>query len=152
MSPHHTKSNLRNGNTFKQMLVWTRQVIGLIVWLPRSRRAKRVIYGLAGLLAAIILGMYGIAQWYIHTEASKPLQLGVSFIPDYAESLGLDPQQTMNALIDAGVKQFRLVSYWSDAETTQGNYDFSQLDWQFKTAEARHATIILTLGLRQPRW
>lgn len=123
-----------------------------MVWLPRSRWAKRLVYGFAGLLTLMILGMYGIAQWYIHTEASKPLQLGVSFIPDYAQSLGVDPQQTMDALINNGVKQFRLVSYWSDGEATKGNYNFSQLDWEFKTAEAHHATIILTLGLRQPRW
>jgi len=96
--------------------------------------------------------MYGIAEWYIHSQASKPLQLGVSFIPDYASSLGLDPQETMDALTGIGVKQFRLVSYWSDAEQTKGSYDFSQLDWQFKKAEKAHAKITLTLGLRQPRW
>lgn len=96
--------------------------------------------------------MYGIAQWYIHTEASKPLQLGVSFIPDYATYLGVDPQQTMDSLIGIGVKHFRLVSYWSDIEPTPGHYDFSQLDWQFRKAEAAHATITLSIGLRQPRW
>lgn len=96
--------------------------------------------------------MYGIAQWYIHTQAGKPLELGVSFIPDYAQSLGVDPQQTMDALLGIGVKQLRLVSYWSDAEPTQGSYDFSQLDWQFKKAEAAHAKISLSVGLRQPRW
>lgn len=96
--------------------------------------------------------MYGIAQWYIHSVANKPLQMGVSFIPDYAQSLGLDPQQTMDALTGIGAKQFRLVSYWSDMEQTPGHYDFSQLDWQFKKAEAAHAKVILAVGLRQPRW
>jgi hypothetical protein len=104
-------------------------------------------------IVLVLVGtMYGIAQWYIHTEASKPLQFGVSFIPDYAQSLGVDPQQTMDALLNIGVKQFRLVSYWSDIEQTPGQYDFSQLDWQFQKAEAAHAKIILTVGLRQPRW
>lgn len=96
--------------------------------------------------------MYGIAQWYIHVSASKPLEMGVSFIPDYARSLGVDPQETMDALTGIGVKQFRLVSYWSDMERTQGEYDFSQLDWQFKKAEAAHAKVMLVVGLRQPRW
>lgn len=96
--------------------------------------------------------MYGIAEWYIHSEQSKPLQYGVSFIPDYAQSLGVDPQQTMDALINIGVRQFRLVSYWSDMEQAPGQYDFSQLDWQFAKAEKAHAKIILTVGLRQPRW
>lgn len=103
-------------------------------------------------LIVLIGAMYGIARWYMHTEAVKPLQLGVSFIPDYASSLGVDPQQAMDSLINIGVKQFRLVSYWSDGEPAQGQYDFSQLDWQFKKAEAAHAKVILTVGLRQPRW
>jgi hypothetical protein len=96
--------------------------------------------------------MYSIAQWYIWSMRNTPLQLGVSFIPDYAQSLGVDPQQNMDALLDIGVKHFRLVSYWSDMEQTKGTYDFSQLDWQFQKAEAKGAKITLTLGLRQPRW
>lgn len=96
--------------------------------------------------------MYGIAEWYIHSESSKPLQLGVTFIPDYAQSLGLNPEQTMNALIGIGVKEFRLVSYWNDTEPSPNQYNFSQLDWEFAKAEAAHAKIILSLGLRQPRW
>ncbi|MDB5169406.1 MAG: hypothetical protein JWO41_762 [Candidatus Saccharibacteria bacterium] len=96
--------------------------------------------------------MYAIAQWYIYTEKSKPLTYGVSFIPDYAQSLGVDPQQTLDGLLSIGVKHVRFVSYWSDIETTQGTYDFSQLDWQFQKAEAAHAKVSLSLGLRQPRW
>lgn len=96
--------------------------------------------------------MYGIAQWYIHSEEGIPMQLGVSFIPDYAQSLGLNPEANMDALLGIGVKHFRLVSYWSDGEPTQGQYNFSQLDWEFQKAQAAHAKIILTLGLRQPRW
>lgn len=96
--------------------------------------------------------MYGIAQWYIRNNANKPTVLGVSFIPAYAESLGLDPEETMDALLGMNVKYFRLVSYWNQIEPNKDNYDFSQLDWQFKKAEAEDAKITLTLGLRQPRW
>lgn len=113
---------------------------------------RNLAIGLIALVIAAIGTMYGIAQWYIHSERGKPLQQGVSFIPDYAQSLGLDPRQTMDALTGIGVKNFRLVSYWSDMEQSPGRYDFSQLDWQFKKAEAAHAKVILTLGLRQPRW
>jgi hypothetical protein len=117
----------------------------------KSRWHKAFMIAIA--CAAVCLGvMYGIAQWYIHSERSKPEQLGVSFIPDYAQGLGVDPQQTMDALTGIGVKQFRLVSYWSDMERTKGQYDFSQLDWQFEKAEKVHAKVLLVVGLRQPRW
>src|SRR5688572_7243973 len=97
--------------------------------------------------------MYGIAQWYIYTSNDKPLKLGASFIPAYAESLGLDAQRTMDALInDLGIRHFRLVSYWSQLEPHPGQYDFGLLDWQFKKAEAAGARVTLSVGLRQPRW
>ncbi|HVW23561.1 MAG TPA: hypothetical protein VHB51_03730 [Candidatus Saccharimonadales bacterium] len=143
MPTHSSKSSLR-----KSLL----QALGLIVWLPRSKWAKRLVYGFLSLLILLVAGMYGIAQWYIQSEKSKPLELGVTFIPDYASSLGVDPQATLNALLNIGVRNFRLVSYWSDMESTPGQYDFSQLDSEFQAIAAKHGHITLTLGLRQPRW
>ncbi len=111
---------------------------------------------IAAITAAVILVlvaiMFGIAQWYIHSQRNQPYVQGVTFIPAYAESLGVDPQETMDALIGVGVKHFRLVSYWNQTEPVPGQYDFSLLDWQFKKAEAADAKVILTVGLRQPRW
>jgi len=108
---------------------------------------------LATLLILCVGTMYGIAQWYIHAERSKPLVLGTSFIPAYAESLGLNARGTMDALINqAGVRHFRLVSYWDQLEPQSGQYDFSLLDWQFQKVAAVHGTVTLSVGLRQPRW
>ncbi len=104
-------------------------------------------------IAVCLIVMYGIARWYIWSERSKPFVLGASFIPAYAQSLGLDPQQTMDALIsDVGVRNFRLVSYWDQLEPSPGHYDFAQLDWQFQKVAAAHGHITLSLGLRQPRY
>ncbi len=101
----------------------------------------------------ILVTLYGVARWYVASNAHKPLQLGVSFVPDYARSLDLNAEQTMEALIDdVGVRQFRLVSYWNKHEPEQGKYDFSDLDWQFEKAEKADAKISLAIGLRQPRW
>jgi hypothetical protein len=113
---------------------------------------NKLITVVATVVIILIGAVYGIAQCYIHNQANKPLEQGVSFIPDYAASLGLDPQKTMDALLGINIRHFRLTSYWSDMEPTPGHYDFSQLDWEFQKAEAKHAKIILTVGLRQPRW
>ncbi len=105
------------------------------------------------LIALLIGSMYGIARWYMASQASKPLIVGTSFIPAYAESFGLDAQQTMDAFInDLGIRHFRLVSYWDQLEPSKGQYDFSLLDWQFEKAEKADAKVTLSLGLRQPRW
>jgi hypothetical protein len=109
------------------------------------------------LLAAIVIFItacgYGIAQWYIHKHANEPLIIGTTFIPDYAESFGLDSHQTLNAIFsDLGIRHVRLVSYWKDIEVEPGVYDFSKLDWQFDMANKYHAKVSLAVGLRQPRW
>lgn len=96
---------------------------------------------------------YAVAALYQHSQSGKPYKTGVTFIPFYAESLGLDSKETMDAIIDdLGVRQFRLVSYWDDIEKQKGIYDFSSLDWQFERAEKSGSTISLSMGLRQPRW
>ncbi|MCA9331002.1 hypothetical protein KC957_03060, partial [Candidatus Saccharibacteria bacterium] len=96
---------------------------------------------------------YGVAQWYIASQANKPLVWGATFSPYYAEYFDLDPQDTLHAIItDLGIKQLRLVSYWDKSEATRGTYDFTDLDWQFAMAEKYGAKVSLAIGLRQPRW
>jgi hypothetical protein len=99
-----------------------------------------------------VAGMFVVAQWYIHSESNKPYKMGVSFIPAYAQSLGVDPEQTLNALLGLNIRHFRLVSYWDAGEPSPGQYDFSQLDWEFQKIEAAHGKVTLSIGMRQPRW
>lgn len=125
----------------------------LLKVLPKRRWLRITVLGLAALLVLWVGSMYAVARWYIAQHANEPLNLGVSFIPDYAKGFGLDPQQTMDAIIqDLGVKNIRLVSYWEDIETKPGAYDFSQLDWEFAKAQAAGVKVSLAVGLRQPRW
>jgi len=118
----------------------------------KSRWSKAVIIILATGFV-LLASMYGVARWYMSTQASKPLTIGTTFIPAYAQSLGVEPQQTMDALLtDLNVKHLRLVSYWDQLEPQDGVYDFKPLDWQFQKAEIAGAKVSLSLGLRQPRW
>lgn len=114
---------------------------------------KRAFAGLMALLIVWTAVQIAVAQWYIASQAHKPMVYGVTFIPSYAEQLGVDPQETMQALIDdMGVRQFRLVSYWNRGEAVQGTYDFSELDWQMELAKRSGSKVSLAIGLRQPRW
>lgn len=98
-------------------------------------------------------GMYGMAQYYIAKHADEPLKIGATFVPNYARYFGLDPEKTMEAMIDElGLKRLRLVSYWDTHEPVRGTYDFTELDWQFKMAEEKNVKVSLAIGLRQPRW
>ncbi len=96
---------------------------------------------------------WAVGQWYINKHKNEPIVLGASFIPDYAQSFGLDPMKTLDAMLsDLNLKQIRLVGYWSDIEGTQGQYDFSQLDQEFALANKYGVKVSLSIGLRQPRW
>jgi hypothetical protein len=129
-------------------------------WLPRSlatywhKNWWHKAICIAATIAILCVGfMYGVAQWYIWSQRDQPLELGVSFVADYAESLGLNPHQTFVAILnDLHVKNVRLVSYWSDIEPQLGVYNFSELDWEFQQANAHGVKISLSIGLRQPRW
>ena len=134
---HHLPSTIwQSYRYYWQRNIWHKIIVILIVFI------------------GLCLGtMYGIARWYIASESSQPLDLGVTFIPDYAQSLGLNPNTTLSALLNGlGVKQLRLTSYWNDIETSPNNFNFSELDSEFQLAQAAHAKVTLTLGLRQPRW
>jgi hypothetical protein len=135
-----------------QALNILRNLLKMAVVLRPKTLFQKIIAVFLCLIVLLGASMYGIALWYMHSVSNKPQTVGVSFVPDYAQSLGLDPEATMDGLISIGAKEFRLTSYWSDSERTQGQYDFTQLDWQFKKAEAAHANVTLAIGLRQPRW
>jgi hypothetical protein len=130
----------------------------LWAWLWPSSVWRRILMVVVALLLLFMAVSYGVAEWYVHTNDGQPLELGASFIPDYAESYGLDPQQTLQAMLEPasdgglGLKQLRLVSYWEDIEPQPGVYDFSTLDWEFALANQYGAKVSLSIGLRQPRW
>lgn len=129
------------------------KVIRFWIRFWKARLWNKLIVLVCSALLLIVITMFAISRWYIASTNDKPFQLGATFIPAYAASLGVDPQETMDALIyDVGVRQFRLTSYWNQIEHSEGQYDFTELDWQFEKAEKVDAKISLAVGLRQPRW
>lgn len=119
----------------------------------RERWWHKIIAIIAVIVMLFVTGMYAIAQWYIWSNRHTPIRIGATFIPNYARYLGVDPRETLDAIInDLDVRHLRLVSYWKDMEREPGVYDFAELDWQFDMAEKARVPISLAIGLRQPRW
>ncbi len=133
--------------------VWFKRPINAVKRYWQKNIFSKIISILLAIIIVFTAGMYGVAQWYIYQHKNEPLRIGATFIPNYANYFGLNPQDTMQKMIDElGIKQFRLVSYWKDIEPTEGTYDFTGLDWQFAKANASGAKVSLAIGLRQPRW
>jgi len=83
----------------------------------------------------------------------KQIEYGMSFNTPYALELGLNWQETYDAVIDdLQVRHLRLAAHWPMVEPEKDVYNFSELDYQIEKAEAVGATVILAVGRRLPRW
>ncbi len=148
----HRKTTSKSSRKTPQKLVSVHSPRGAWQWL----RAKKLRQAGAILLAILIFFTgfnYGLAVWYAERHKNEPMIIGTTFVAPYARHFQLDPQETLQAMIDeVGFRQFRLVSYWDEIEKTPGIYDYSDLDWQFQKIEQASGKISLSIGLRQPRW
>jgi len=86
-------------------------------------------------------------------QKNEKAQLGVTFSARYASDIGLDWKAAYLATLDdLGAKKIRLPVYWDLVEKTEGQYDFSNIDWQLSEAKKRNAEIVLVVGQKVPRW
>lgn len=84
---------------------------------------------------------------------NKSVQFGVSFSLKQCFGFKLNAKDTLEFLLkEMGIRRFRLMSYWDEHEKNSGEYDFRNLDWQFDLIEKYGGSVVLCLGMRQPRW
>ena len=110
---------------------------------------QKIIGITLGCIAVVLLFV-----WYLSLE-TKPetIQYGMSFNTMYAEELGLDWQETYDALLlEMGVRHLRLAAHWPMIEPEQNVYNFEELDYQVAAAEGVGADVVLAIGRRLPRW
>lgn len=78
---------------------------------------------------------------------------GVTFSELYATQLGLNWRDVYRALLDdLQVKKLRIPAYWTVVEPREGVYDWTDLDYELDQAHSHHASVVLVVGFRQPRW
>lgn len=72
--------------------------------------------------------------------------LGLSFRPRQCEALGLEPFDTLRALLKAPFDVVRLAAYWNSVERTANIRDHGELDWQLAQAERAGRQVIVCVG------
>ena len=86
-------------------------------------------------------------QWHrIPIESRGPALLGISFRPRQAEAFGLDPRESLLALLALPFELVRLGAYWNRIEPEPGRFDPAELDWQLDAAERAGKKVIICLG------
>ena len=104
----------------------------------------------------VILALTVILFIYFNIPVAKEnsdAQLGVTFSARYAGDIGLDWKQAFIATLDdLKIKKIRVPVYWDLVEKNEGQYDYSDIDWQLQEARKRNAEIVLVVGQKVPRW
>ena len=98
----------------------------------------------------LILSIFFLIQASI--VFAGPLKIGTTFSPVQCAYLGLNWRETYLSILEMGFDLIRLGAYWNEIEKEQGVYDFSKLDWQVKEARKRDIPVVLTVGMKAPRW
>lgn len=122
----------------------------------KKKVRKILVLPAAGLLLllAFIVGIYLLS---LNSEKTNPPAqnsvYGVTFAPRAAEFLGLQWKVVYTAILDdLKIRYLRLPGYWNVIEKTNGVYEFNGTDYMLEEAGKREAKVILTLGMKQPRW
>lgn len=105
---------------------------------------------------AIVVSVLLMAFVYVNLPVkanTSETKMGVTFSYIYAAQIGLDWKATYLAMLDdLKIKHVRLPVYWDRVEKSEGEYDFSEIDWQLEQAQSRGVEIILVIGQKVPRW
>ena len=72
--------------------------------------------------------------------------LGISFRPLQTEAFGLERRATLNELVQMPFEMIRLAAYWNRIESSAGDFDTSELDWQLAAAERAGKQVVLSVG------
>src|SRR5438067_9802290 len=109
---------------------------------------------LPALLLLVLLGWLLEAGQARGSEgsAAAPVRLGYTYSPRQADYLGMPRRDTFTAALTLDASLLRLGAYWDELEPAPGRYDFASLDWQMDQAAASGRGVVLTVGMKAPRW
>jgi hypothetical protein len=106
-----------------------------------------LIFLLSAILVLVVYFFWGKGK------SNENVVWGVNFSQQQAQDMGLNWKEAYLALLDdLKIKNLKLIAQWDLIEKKEAEYDFNDLDWQVKEARDRQAKIILTMGLKTPRW
>ncbi|MFH0937402.1 MAG: beta-galactosidase [Candidatus Daviesbacteria bacterium] len=86
---------------------------------------------------------------------TKNFSFGTTFSQVQCRYLGFSPDQIKQAyldILDLGFGWIRLGSHWDEIEAKENTFNFTQLDWYLKEAQKRDVNIVLTVGIKAPRY
>ena len=97
--------------------------------------------------------LYDWLKWPpLNPSIKRPQKLGTTFSQLQCGYLGINYQDAFEHICSLGFNLIRLCSYWSEIERAPHSFDFTVLDWLLSTAEKHSIDVVLTVGMKAPRW
>jgi hypothetical protein len=82
----------------------------------------------------------------------RPIYLGTTFSQLQCRYLGLDARTAFRHICSLGFDVIRLCSYWNELEPVKNQFDFTMLDWLLDESHRQEVDVVLTVGMKAPRW
>lgn len=80
------------------------------------------------------------------------MDIGASFSQRHLRDQGLDPLKALKEFKGLGLKWIRLGCYWDEIEKNQSKFSFSQLDPLIDYCGKENINVVLTVGMKAPRY
>ncbi|MBI4491479.1 MAG: beta-galactosidase [Chloroflexi bacterium] len=123
-----------------------------------SYNAEPILRGVGmerALITLIAAGAVVVAMFFWPLPApARPMEIaaGFTYSQRQAEYLGIPWQEAFRAATRLRSGLVRLGAYWDEIEPRPGEYNFSRLDWLINEAETGGQRVLLTVGMKAPRW
>lgn len=120
---------------------------------PKAFGEKFTKLNITGKIIGILLIFLGL--WILSFSEIKQKEpvFGVTFSSRYAQELGLNPDEVLDAtLTELKPQAVRLPIYWDEVELEKGKYDFSSTDNFMQKLNNANTDVVLVVGYKQPRW
>jgi len=100
----------------------------------------------------IVLSLFILFIFMENAAYAANARVGTTFSQVQCEYLSLNWQEAYKEVLAMNFDIIRLGAYWSRIEKSKGEFDFSDLDWQIQKARENKIPILLTVGMKAPRW
>lgn len=90
--------------------------------------------------------------WQATAGFAAPVSIGTTYSRRQSAYLELDWKRAYLEILNLNWFAIRLGAYWDEIEKKPDEYDFEKLDWQIEEAKKRNIPVVLTVGMKAPRW
>ncbi|MFH1837835.1 MAG: beta-galactosidase [Candidatus Omnitrophota bacterium] len=102
------------------------------------------------IIVTVLIPVFMLGNVPVFSEGE--VRIGTTYSQVQSAYLELDDKETYLLTLEEGFDLVRLGSYWNEIEKEKDVYDFSALDWQLSKAEEKNVSVVLTVGMKAPRW